>query len=77
MRDLPPLSPSALCRRSDPASFAFDTTADLPDVPGIIGQERAEEARSFGRGASAPEPKPPEPPPPLPADPPKDPGPKG
>jgi len=50
MRDLPPLPPTSLCRRSDPASFSFGTTADLPDVPGIIGQERAEEAVRFAIG---------------------------
>jgi lon-related putative ATP-dependent protease len=50
MRDLPPLPPVSLCRRSDPASFPFETTADLPDVPGIIGQERAEEAVRFAIG---------------------------
>jgi lon-related putative ATP-dependent protease len=50
MPDLPPLPPSSLCRRSDPASFSFGTTADLPDVPGIIGQERAEEAVRFAIG---------------------------
>ena len=50
MRDLPPLPPPSLCRRSDPASFSFATTAELPDVPGIIGQERAEEAVRFAIG---------------------------
>jgi lon-related putative ATP-dependent protease len=50
MRDLPPLPPTSLCRRSDPASFSFATTAELPDVPGIIGQERAEEAVRFAIG---------------------------
>ena len=33
-----------------PASFSFGTTADLPDVPGIIGQARAEEAVRFAIG---------------------------
>jgi lon-related putative ATP-dependent protease len=50
MRDLPPLPPPSLCRRSDPASFSFATTAELPDVAGIIGQERAEEAVRFAIG---------------------------
>ena len=50
MRDLPPLPPTSLCHRSDPASFSFATTAELPDVPGIIGQERAEEAVRFAIG---------------------------
>jgi len=50
MRDLPPLPPTSLCRRSDPASFPFATTAELADVAGIIGQERAEEAVRFAIG---------------------------
>jgi predicted ATP-dependent protease len=50
VRDLPALPARSLCRRSDPASFSFATTADLPDVPGIIGQERAEEAVRFAIG---------------------------
>ena len=50
MRDLPSLPARSLCRRSDPASFSFGTTADLADVPGIIGQERAEEAVRFAIG---------------------------
>jgi lon-related putative ATP-dependent protease len=41
------LTPAELSRRCDPASLGFETTADLPDVPGIIGQERAEEAVRF------------------------------
>jgi predicted ATP-dependent protease len=50
MRDSTSLPASSLCRRSDPASFPFGTTADLADVPGIIGQERAEEAVRFAIG---------------------------
>jgi lon-related putative ATP-dependent protease len=50
MRDLPALPPTSLCRRSDPASFSFGKTDELPDVPGIIGQERAEEAVRFAIG---------------------------
>jgi lon-related putative ATP-dependent protease len=51
MSDPPaPLTPDRLRRRSDPASFAFETTADLPMVPGIIGQERVEEAVRFAIG---------------------------
>jgi len=45
-----PLPPAALCRRCDPARFPFETTAELTDVPGIIGQERAEEAVRFAIG---------------------------
>jgi lon-related putative ATP-dependent protease len=50
MPQVPPLPPRSLSRRCDPASFSFGTTADLPDVPGIIGQERAEEAVRFAIG---------------------------
>jgi lon-related putative ATP-dependent protease len=50
MRDVQALPPPSLCRRCDPASFSFGTTADLPDIPGIIGQERAEEAVRFAIG---------------------------
>jgi hypothetical protein len=50
MSEAGPLPPSALCRQCDPGSFAFATTADLADVPGIIGQERAEEAVRFAIG---------------------------
>ena len=85
MSEARPLPPSALCRRCDPGSFAFATTADLADVPGIIGQERAEEAvrfaigiRRYGYnlyalGTSAP----PGPPPPTPPAAPPDPEPPG
>lgn len=44
MSERPPLPPSRLRRRCDPASLGFETTASLTEVPGIIGQERAEEA---------------------------------
>jgi lon-related putative ATP-dependent protease len=50
MTDPQPLPPAALCRRCDPGGLAFETTADLPDLPGIIGQERAEEAVRFAIG---------------------------
>ena len=50
MSDIRPLSPPQLRRGSDPASFDFETTADVPDVPGIIGQERVEEAVQFALG---------------------------
>jgi lon-related putative ATP-dependent protease len=50
MTEVRSLDPSLLCRRSDPAAFPFETTADLADLPGIIGQERAEEAVRFAIG---------------------------
>jgi hypothetical protein len=43
-----PLDPIALCRRCDPSQFAFETTAELEDLTGILGQERAVEAVRFG-----------------------------
>ncbi len=39
-----PLATDQLRRRCDPAGLDFDTTDALQEVPGIIGQERAEEA---------------------------------
>ena len=50
MSDHPPLAPETLCRRSDPNRFDFVTTAELADVAGIIGQQRAEEAVRFAIG---------------------------
>lgn len=48
------LSPDALCFACDPNSFSFATTADLPYVPGIIGQDRAVEAIHFGLDIQSP-----------------------
>jgi len=45
---LKPLSPRDLCRRCDPGRFSFATTAELPEVEGPLGQERAAEALRFG-----------------------------
>jgi lon-related putative ATP-dependent protease len=42
------LRPTELCRRCDPASLPFETTADLEPLEGLVGQERAMEAVSFG-----------------------------
>ncbi len=50
MPTVPALPAGSLRRRCDPAALGFETTADLPDVPGIIGQERAEEAVRFAIG---------------------------
>jgi len=44
------LEPAALCRCCDAAAFDFSTTADIEDLPGFIGQARAEEAVNFGIG---------------------------
>lgn len=37
----------------DPAQFSFASTAEIPDLPGIIGQHRALRALQFGMGMSA------------------------
>jgi lon-related putative ATP-dependent protease len=42
------LKPEQLYRRCDPEQLRFDTTAELPDLTEIIGQERALEALRFG-----------------------------
>lgn len=38
------LEPSALRRRYDPYLFDFDTTEQLPNLEGVVGQERAVQA---------------------------------
>ena len=48
------LTPSQLRRVCDPASFAFQSTADLPVVPDIIGQPRATHAIEFGIDIESP-----------------------
>jgi lon-related putative ATP-dependent protease len=50
MSDTRPLPPHQLRRGCDPGSLSFETTADLPDVPGIIGQQRVVEAVRFAIG---------------------------
>ena len=45
---VPPLTPDRLARRTDPAAFPFSTTADLPPLDEIVGQDRAVEAVAFG-----------------------------
>jgi lon-related putative ATP-dependent protease len=45
-----PLDAAVLCQRCDPTQFTFETTADLEDLTGIIGQTRAVEAVRFGIG---------------------------
>jgi lon-related putative ATP-dependent protease len=44
------LTPQDLYRPCDISRFDFDTTAELEDSPGILGQARAEEAVTFGVG---------------------------
>lgn len=47
-----PLQAAALYQRCDPMQFAFETSADLEDLTGVIGQARAVEAVRFGIGIS-------------------------
>jgi lon-related putative ATP-dependent protease len=47
-----PLEAVALYQRCDPMQFSFETTADLEDLTGVIGQARAVEAVRFGIGIS-------------------------
>ena len=42
------LPPEQLRPACSPEKFAFETTAELEDVDGLIGQERAVEAIRFG-----------------------------
>jgi lon-related putative ATP-dependent protease len=44
------LDPEALYESSDPEQFSFETTEDLQDLRGVIGQARAMEAVQFGIG---------------------------
>ncbi len=49
-----PLSAQALRQVCDPADLDFATTADLPDLEGVVGQARATEALEFGIGMARP-----------------------
>ena len=42
------LSPGQLRRRTDPEQLSFDSTADLPELPIFVGQERPISAIRFG-----------------------------
>jgi lon-related putative ATP-dependent protease len=46
--------PEALRRCCDAADFSFESTAELPDLDGVIGQDRALEAIRFGIGIKRP-----------------------
>jgi lon-related putative ATP-dependent protease len=48
------LSPTQLYRATDPTLFSFETTADLPPLEQIIGQDRAVESVEFGIGIRRP-----------------------
>ncbi|HUJ03527.1 MAG TPA: ATP-binding protein, partial [Rhizomicrobium sp.] len=43
-----PLAADRLCLKTDPARLPFDTTANLPEAAGPVGQERAMRAVDFG-----------------------------
>jgi len=45
-----PLKAEQLYRDCDPARFSFDSTAELDDLDGLLGQDRAEDALHFGLG---------------------------
>lgn len=47
---LDPLPPEALYRRCDLSNLSFETTADLPDIAEVPGQDRAVAAVRFGIG---------------------------
>jgi len=53
MTSVQPLTADQVRAQCDPGIFTFTTTADLPDLPGIIGQHRALRALQFGMGMSA------------------------
>ncbi len=45
-----PLKVEQLYRYCDPARFSFETTAELEDLEGLLGQDRAEDALHFSLG---------------------------
>jgi hypothetical protein len=49
-----PVPPERLRRRTDAGSLGFATTADLPEMDGILGQDRALEAVRFGLAIARP-----------------------
>jgi lon-related putative ATP-dependent protease len=48
------LGPDDLYRPCDPTAFPFESTAELDDLTGMVGQERAVEALQFATGMDAP-----------------------
>ena len=54
MTSVQPLTPEAMCQRCDPERFSFATTAELEELPGVIGQGRAIDAIRFGIGIRNP-----------------------
>ncbi len=49
-----PLPPSALCGRCDASTLGFETTAEITEANGVIGQQRAVEAIRFALGMDKP-----------------------
>ncbi len=49
-----PLKPEELCARCNPSTLPFRSTEDLPSIDGMIGQERAMNATTFGIGMRSP-----------------------
>ena len=49
-----PLAADRLCQRTDPARLPFETTANLPEADGPVGQDRAMRALSFGARMTQP-----------------------
>jgi lon-related putative ATP-dependent protease len=50
MAELKPLDVQKLCWRFNAGELPFETTAELPDLAEVVGQERATEAIRFGLG---------------------------
>ncbi len=50
-----PLEPARLRRRCDPSQLTFATTAELPPIAGLIGQQRAIDAITFGLSVQGPD----------------------
>jgi len=48
------LTPNELCWRCDPSTLAFDTTDDVPELDGFIGQPRAVAALELGTDIERP-----------------------
>jgi lon-related putative ATP-dependent protease len=54
MASVQPLSSEQLYRRTDPKELGFETTADLPKLEKIVGQDRVVESVQFGIGIHRP-----------------------
>lgn len=54
MREIEPLPADRLRRIWDPATLGFKTTEELPELEGLVGQERAVAALTFGLSITSP-----------------------